>query len=274
MSNNFHSIPAGFPLYRQFLLFYNDPTFRKGREPVKKSVLLLLGVGGSVLSLCLLAYRVCAISLYGTVPASVYDRPLQQEDCRKTKIQLPYKIPGSNLTIVELAVYEGPFVEDYSEDEVVDIAAILLRNDGPALVNRAEVSLCWEDGFYSFDARMIPAGQTVLALETDRKPFGQQLWTDCVCRQTTDAAVTASYQQLTVREIGRGEISVKNISDEILTDIRVYYKSFLSPPGVYVGGIVYCVGISELAPGATVEISPWRYVSDYSRVVCIRCNTN
>lgn len=270
MSNNFHSIPAGFPLYRQVLLFYNDPTFWKGREPVKKSVLLLIGVGGSVISLCLLVHRAYAISLHNTAAISTSD--VQLDVCPETQIQLPYKIPGSSLTLLELAVYEGPFVEDYSEDEVVDIAAILLRNDGPTLVNRAELSLHWDNGFYTFDARMIPAGQTVLALETDRKPYGQHLWTDCVCKQTTDSSANSSYRQLTVREIGRGEISVENISDEVLTDICVYYKSFLSPPGVYVGGIVYCVGISELEPGAAVSIEPWRYVSDYSRVVCIRCN--
>lgn len=64
-----------------------------------------------------------------------------------------------------------------------------------------------------------------------------------------------------------GTLIVSNLTDRPLNAFNLYYKTWLSPPEVYIGGIVYKVEVPILQPGETVLLYPNHYACGYSRVV-------
>jgi hypothetical protein len=66
-----------------------------------------------------------------------------------------------------------------------------------------------------------------------------------------------------------GTIVVTNVSDKVLRNVCIYYKSWLSPPDVYMGGITYMEQVPVLMPGQTQYRYPRHYASGYSRVVSV-----
>ena len=70
-------------------------------------------------------------------------------------------------------------------------------------------------------------------------------------------------------EMDMGTLAVTNVSDAALCEVWLYYKSYLSQPGIYVGGITYKAGLQWIGPGQTVQISPLHYACGYSGIVRI-----
>lgn len=66
-----------------------------------------------------------------------------------------------------------------------------------------------------------------------------------------------------------GTVLVSNSADRTLYDVQLYYKSWLSPPDVYMGGITYAAGIPVLLPGQTVCLYPPHYAAGYTKVLFV-----
>ena len=239
---------------------------------MRRMVLLFggLGIGMSLMWLLLqnAGAELAGLSAPETVlcVAPALQEDVSSTDMEQTVLTLPYQIPGTTLTAERIAAYEGPYLEDCTGDEVVNVAALVLRNTGQAGVESAQVILYWGDEQYIFEADTIPAGQSVLVLEKSRSAYAHRSYTDCIGWQTQAEGDWTAYKYLTVEEVGQGTLAVTNISDSELTNIHLYYKSYLSPPGIYVGGITYKVRIRKLEPGQTLQINPPYYARGYSRV--------
>ncbi len=188
--------------------------------------------------------------------------------------QLPRPITGTTLIAERLAAYDGPFLEDGSGDEVTNIAALVVRNTGAYGVSSAHITLQWDSGAYLFFADMIPAGESVLLLELSRREYEQRSWTCCVGFQQQDLSDWSAGSKITVKEEGIGTLLITNEEAVPVENIKLFYKSYLSPPGIFVGGITYSAEIRRLEPGETTQISPEFFVNGFTKIIRIKCNYN
>lgn len=229
---------------------------------MRRAVLLILGLCGSLFFGWQLVLSANSILQDGQI-AAVSEISLTEEN----SLLFPIAVSDTCLIAQYPALYEGPYVEDGSDEYVVDVAAIVLFNTARTGIDYARVVLQWDQGEYVFETQMLPPREAVMVLDKSRQKFQQHQWTSCQGTQQMGEESWLDQQVLVVEEVDTTTICVQNITDKPLQDIRIYHKSYLLPDELYIGGITYCAGIKYLAPGECVKISPFRYVKDYSKIV-------
>lgn len=223
----------------------------------RRFALLFLGLVGSVLMSALLY-----ISVEGTLPKT---ERLTMET--RGVIRLPYAIPNTDLIAQQISYYEGPFLEDGTDREVVDIPALHLYNVGSCEILRTCVTVHISDVAYMFYGEHLPPGETTVLLEKNAKLYKKGDITSCTGWQERGAVPILQGVQIT--EINMGTLSVTNLTEEPLPNLRLHYKSWLSPPGVFMGGITYCAEIPILLPGQTAHLQPYHYAAGYTKVISV-----
>lgn len=233
---------------------------------LRRAILMVLGILGSVIT---------ASALYFSAEDSL-KKCLESDNTRNQEgiitlsesVSLPVTISGTNLIAQKLSPYEGPFLEDGTDREVVDVAALHVRNSGDTEVYKARIALFWSDGFYIFEADHIPAGETVVILERSGGSYRQGNYTQCNGWQEL-GQINAVSKDVSVTDMALGTVVVNNLTDETLRNVCVYYKTWLAPPNVYVGGITYMVQIPVLLPKESKHLYPYHYAVGYSKVVAV-----
>ena len=221
--------------------------------------LLILGFVGSVISAGLLYLSVGGMSVAAN---DVGEINLQEN------LTFPVSIPETTLIAQSISSYEGPFLEDGSDREVVNIAALQVYNAGDAPILRAYVVFFFDDYSFVFYGENIPAGETVLLLERTAAKFQKEPYLGCSGWQELDYAARID-DKITVNEIAMGTVVVTNNTNQTFYNVQIYYKSFLSSPGIYIGGITYMTELPVLLPGQTQYLYPYHYASGYSKVVAV-----
>jgi len=183
-----------------------------------------------------------------------------------TKITLPYSIKGTSLIVEEVAAYDGPYLEDGSDHEVSNVMALLLRNVGKDGVAKAEITLHSNSQKLKFVADTIPPDTTILVLEKNRSLYGEKNFTKCEGWQVTECSDWTNWE-VAISEIDMGVLKLTNQSENLLSNINIYYKNHVE--GIYVGGITFIHRIESVAPGETVYIHPNHYARGYSKVIRI-----
>ena len=248
---------------------------------MKRALLLSLGFAASVIVAAVLYISADAILIDGdstlptesTLPSEFTLPPeidiTQTQATAPKKMDLPIVVPNTTLIAQKLSYYEGPFLEDGSDREVVDVAALHVCNIGSSEVLQGYIELRRGENVLAFYAEHIPPGETILLLETNAKTIPQDGFTDCFGWQTTGQSANKAGELLSVTERAMGTIIVTNTTEQTINNICVYYKNWLSPPDIYVGGIVYVIEIPTLEPGQTEYLYPYHYAFGYSKVVSI-----
>lgn len=221
-------------------------------------MLLLFGITGSLLMAWALQR-----SVQNTLTREVFvPEPVLQTP---NGFDLPVTIPGTTLQAMEISAYEGPFLEDGYGQEVVNIAALHVYNTGQQEVLNACVTLQMEDTAYVFYGGHIPPGATVVFLERNARAYRQSAVKDCSGWQ--EISHQKQVEGLSITDKDNGTLIVTNTTDKTLYNLCLYYKAWLSPPDVYMGGITHSIIIPQLAPDQTEMLCPDRYATGYSKVV-------
>ena len=235
----------------------------------RKVALLMAGLAGGLLAAVFLCVSV--ESTYKTQDAGD-----QKNVCAETTnpvthepFTFPARIPGTTLIAEAVSIYEGPFLEDGSDEEVTDIAALLVRNAGSEEIIYCYIELKSEDSHFAFLGERIPPGATVLLLEYERGLYEKCSYLDCRGWQITAQSVIDVKKDVVITERSFGMLQITNTSDKLLWGVRIFYKSWLSPPDVYVGGMCYSVTIPLLLPGQTETLSPNHYACGFSKVTSV-----
>ena len=237
----------------------------------------MVGIAGGLLAavtLCVLASKFRYIQA-PDLPLDnyqlLYKKNANQVNMPSTAtFRMPEMIQGTTLLAERLTIYEGPFLEDGSDREVADVAALIVRNVGDHEIERCGIGLYFNEVCYTFYGERIPPDATVLLLE-----YGGMLYRTDSITSCSGWQVTASNKQdlsdfLKIEERAMGTIVVTNTTNRILNDICIYYKTWLSPPDIYVGGIAYSVEIPKLMPGQSEYLYPYHYAYGYSKVVSLK----
>lgn len=191
---------------------------------------------------------------------------------KEGNLQFPLSLNDTSLKILRTICYEGPYLENGSNEPVVNALALLVENTGQSHIRTAWVMLTTAEETYFFLAQDLPPGSRTILLESHG-----QLWTREPFCFATGGAETAeedllSKGQLEIREVDMGSVVVTNRTEETIRDLELTYKNYLSDARVYQGGIAYRCTIDILNPGQSVTLYPSRYAAGYSRFV-YACST-
>lgn len=236
-----------------------------GSPVVKRVLLLVTGVGLSLLPLTAFAADMTGLASWPQL-AAAYSQP-EVVTVVSPQCSLPQNVAGTELVAERVTAYDGPFLEDGSDKEVTQVAALILRNNGTREISQAEVVLEQESRQLVFRAGNIPPGAGILVLESTGAPYDTAPYTACRGWVNFSRSVPLSAQQLRIEAVGMGTLEVTNLTDTALEKVSLYYKTWLEEPGLYVGGITYRIAIDMLCPGQSVLLQPYHFADGYSKVI-------
>lgn len=235
-------------------------------------MLLLLGMVGGLLIAAVLYTSAKGIMVQSyvnlTEPTETSQPTTSDEELIPEDLRLPTWVSGTSVLVERLCAYEGPFLEDGSDTEVVNIAALLVKNIGSYELQKVEITLQFDSETMVFYGEHIPAGATIALLEQNAAPYSDERFSACTGWQEVSDQPGIG-RDIAITENADNSISVTNLSDSTLEYLNLYYKSWLSPPNIYVGGITYQLEIPRLLPGQTRQVYPSHYASGYSKVVSL-----
>lgn len=165
---------------------------------------------------------------------------------------IPVVYLGGDLTCVEISRFTGGFVEDGSDAQVTDVAAILVANNTGKFLDLATVTYKVGDQTATFKITGLPSGERAWVLEQNRMRIseGDELVFDD-CKSTYNPNPIRSTDDLAVTRQGNS-VTIENKSGLTLKNVCIYYKNRLED-GTFLGGITYLINFGDLAPGAVVQ---------------------
>ena len=175
---------------------------------------------------------------------------------------------GEGIELQALSGYQGPYVEDGTDDIVSDVLAITVRNDGDKTVQYAHIILTQGETAYDFDVTTLPVGASAQLLELSRQPMPDN--TDGMTAQVTACAVfdtePTMCEDVFQIEMQDTAITITNNSGSDITgQIYVYYK--IAYGDLYMGGITYRVGAAGLKAGESTTCYAGHFSTDYSKLM-------
>ena len=200
--------------------------------------------------------------------SSVVHAKSQQKTEETMSYQFPFAIPGTDLVALELRSYSGIYLEEGSQEGVSNVAAIVLCNDGPNLLEHAQVELWKGKEKLNFELSYLPAGEKILVLESNKHPFTNDLISACSGNETLASREIPDL--IRIQQIGDRIVSIANPGPLPLKKLKVYYKNYDFESAMFLGGIVYEISIFSLAPGESFVAQPMYYSSETSRIVNIK----
>lgn len=225
---------------------------------VALALLLLAGVAA-------LAWR---LTSQGEDPA-----PPSTEDSTSSPPPAAASLPmelGNGLRLVELFSAAGVFPEDGKDDFLPDVLCATIQNTTAQTLSIGRVELTGEGGSYIFEITSIPPGAKVHAYETHRKPAPSRL------DEMEGTSLFAAYREVEPLAelqgweitVEKGGIHVKNVSGQDLDrTLRICYKRVHNE--IYVGGITYCVRLTELRAGESVMLQAAHATPDNTRIMYV-----
>ena len=177
---------------------------------------------------------------------------------------------GEGIELQALSGYQGPYVEDGTDDIVSDVLAITVRNDGDKTVQYAHIILTQGETAYEFDVTTLPVGASAQLLELSRQPMPDN--TDGMTAQVTACAVFDTEPTMCedVFQIETQDTAItitNNSGSDIAGQIYVYYK--IAYGDLYMGGITYRVGAAGLKAGESTTCYAGHFSTDYSKLMFV-----
>ncbi len=205
------------------------------------------------------------VLLVVTIPLTgcEHKMPEEQLNWEEQTITLPMKISCTSLIVQSMATYDGPFMEDGSGTEVVEVAALLLQNSGDVWIPYASVIVDTELCRYCFRAYRIPPQSTVLVPEASAQQYLESRIVNIFGWHTVEKMPASP--KILIQEQGDTTLSIHNTSGLKVENLTVYFRKYAD--GIGVGGKPYEFTVSYLPPGKRITVNPKYYVSGYCRIV-------
>lgn len=176
----------------------------------------------------------------------------------------PLAVPDTELWVLQLTEYAGPFLEDPDSGKTVRTAAVLVENRGGLFVSAGAVVLQRQQEQLVFELRDLPPGEKVLVLEKDAQAFAGALGWECCGWMREEYPEQWGWVSLAQLP---GGLSVTNVSDQTLPCVLLTYKRRSADGDAFVGGISFSSTLGALSPGETRILSLPHYGQDRIQVV-------
>ncbi|WP_415990425.1 hypothetical protein [Intestinibacter bartlettii] len=180
-----------------------------------------------------------------------------------------YEPSDADIKIQRVDAYSGIFIEDGSDKEVKNVAAIEVKNTSKKAVEFAQIQLYNGDKKLVFDVSTLPANSSAVVMEKNKASFDSS-------KGVTYGGTTASYTNklekssaIKYKKVANNGIKITNTSSKKIPCVRVFYK-YKSDDGYYVGGITYTAKVEDLKAGASQTIYPSHFASDGGEIMMVK----
>lgn len=174
-----------------------------------------------------------------------------------------------NLSAEVVAKYSGSFVEDGTNAATTDVTAMVITNNSDKMLQIGTISFQVNGSETAeFTITNLPAGASVLALESNRRTF----------REGDDFSygkVASSYIDMPSLESDKfdileedGKLTLVNKTGESYAKVYVYYK-YVQLGGAYLGGITYRVPFENVPANGRVESIAGHFRPEGSKIVAV-----
>lgn len=175
---------------------------------------------------------------------------------------------AEGVRVESLNGYSGFYVEDGSNEQCENVAAVSLVNDSDVDYQYLTFSVATPSGSCRFIASSLMAHSAMTVLAQEKAPFTESEILSVTAEQIAPFTQTPSLHpdmvELTYTD---GFINVKNLTDQTLRHLFVYYKSTAGED--YFGGITYRVSVDELAPGQLMQKHAANIHKDTSKMLFV-----
>ena len=185
------------------------------------------------------------------------------------KVSSNYNTPDASLTIQRINGYSGMFIEDGSDKEVKNVAAIQVKNTSKQVVEYAQIELYNGDKKLVFEVSTLPANSSAVVMEKSKTTFDSN---KNVIYGKSTVAYTDKLEKssdIKYKVLDNNGIEVTNKSKKDIACVRVFYK-YKSEEGYYVGGITYVAKVNNLKAGASETIYPSHFATDGGQVMMVK----
>lgn len=181
------------------------------------------------------------------------------------KMEFPYALVDVPLILHGLYGYEGPYVEDKSNREVCDVAAVVVENVGDVMLTNTCIAVYTQQDCFLFFAQGLPAGEKTMVLEAKEKVYygGAPI----TCWAATGKEKTVAVERIALRQLGSDVLEVTGQGGKGLDDFVILHKNWSKEADAYMGGVVYETYVEELKPNQILLVKPDFYVGSISRIV-------
>lgn len=197
-------------------------------------------------------------------PVDAIEEDTAEPTEEKPLITIPYDIPGftllqeaevgmiddTELELLGVGRYSGAYFEDLSDDEVEDVYAIVVRNNGADWVDLAAFTMLCGGKTAVFELSALPNDSAVLLLESNRMTWneGDYCYNAHVVITENPLPRVFDFEEDFSISSGDGVINITNNSDTTFEDdVLIDYKNF--DYGLYLGGLTYRVRFAGIEPG-------------------------
>ena len=185
------------------------------------------------------------------------------------KVSSNFKVDDAAITIQRINGYSGIFIEDGSDKEVKNVAAIEVKNTSNKPLEFAQIQLYNGSKKLVFDVSTLPANSSAVVMEKNKASFNSS-------KGVTYGGTTAGYvnslekaSSIKCKKVKNNGIEVTNTSSKNIPCVRVFYK-YKSDDGYYVGGITYTAKVEDLKAGASQTIYPSHFASDGGEIMMVK----
>lgn len=206
-----------------------------------------------------------------TPPPSVTIPPEQDPETGEQTISFPCQIPGYDLVIEKLAPYTGIYVEDGTNQQIANVAMLMVSNKGTTALEYAEINVTYGDNVLTFRISALPAGEKVVVQEAERQVVPKKEPTGCSALVIQNTGMEAVSNKISVTDDGSGGLIIQNLTGDPIPTVRVFYKYYMAEEDVFIGGIAFTVKVSRLPANGSTTVRPSHFSSGSSRIVMISC---
>lgn len=183
-----------------------------------------------------------------------------------------YEVNDADIKIQHINPYSGIFIEDGSDVEVDNVAAIQVKNTSKKALEFAQIQIYNGDKKLVFDVSSLPANSSAIIMEKNKAPLDKS-------KSITYGGTTGGYTNklekdatIKYQKVDNNGIKVTNKSNKNIPCVRIFYK-YKSSEGYYIGGITYTAKINNLKAKGSQTIYPSHFDSDGGEIMMIKTYT-
>ena len=176
-----------------------------------------------------------------------------------------YKPTSAELYCLEISTYTGPYVEDGKNEEVENVAAILVENRAQQFLDYATITYYVGGKIATFRVTGLPVGGKAWVLEADRLQLdGTHSFEFLDCESVFKKDAVTSTADIEISTEGN-ILTAKSKTTKNLRNVCIYYKN-VNDDGNYLGGITYMINFGTLTAGQSVQ-NQSAHFGENSRIV-------
>lgn len=192
-----------------------------------------------------------------------------QEGTTVGGINLPYSLTYKNMEIMSIGKYSGKFIEDGMDSNKDNVLAIIVKNTSEEVIDYGEINMRikGKSDKIKFELTNLKPGACALIMESSGS----------IEFNTDDKYIYFSSRNNMVSELSTMDsqidintedkkITVKNLGEENLDTVYVYYKT-ISPGNCYLGGITYRAKFENVEVGKSVSVNTLHFNNTNSEIL-------